>query len=84
MSYQPDTTSESTKEDVIQLVLRKSIEDCEGGTCSIASILESCVRQTVDGLWTSETLKNFVPLLAMKGVKQCIINGTCEPVAGIA
>ena len=70
---------DQAREDVIQRVLRTSMEDCDGGTCSIAPVLEACVRQTVDKLWRTETLKNFVPLLAMKGVKDCIARGSCEP-----
>ena len=68
-----------TKQDVIELVYRKSLEDCDGGTCSIAPILKSCVEQTVDSLWDDTTVKNFVPLLAMRGVKECIDRGSCEP-----
>jgi hypothetical protein len=70
---------DQARQDVIDLVYRKSMEDCDGGSCSIAPILKSCVEQTVDKLWQDETLKNFVPLLAMKGVKDCIARGTCEP-----
>jgi hypothetical protein len=73
-----------TRDDVVQLVLRKAIEDCDGGTCSIAPVLETCVRQVVDSLWDDDAVKNFVPLLAMKGVKECIANGSYEQRPGLA
>ena len=69
---------ERSQEDIVQLVFRTAMEDCDGGTCSIAPMLESCVRQTVDDLWDQTKLKTFVPLLAMRGVKDCIRNGTCQ------
>jgi hypothetical protein len=72
------------REDVVELVFRKALEDCDGGTCSIAPVLESCVRQVVDSLWDHTSLKTYVPLLAMRGVKECIANGTCEPRPGTA
>jgi hypothetical protein len=74
-----DREQEREFEDVVQTVWRAALDDCNGGTCAIAPILETCVRQTVDELWTRTNVKTFVPLLAIRGVKECIANGSCEP-----
>lgn len=69
--------ADGARQEVIRRVLRAAIEDCEGDSCSIAWMLESCVETTVDQLWSETSVKTFVPLLAMRGVKDCIAAGEC-------
>lgn len=62
--------------DVIQIVAREAREECAGDCCAIASSLDSCVRQTVTRLWAGR-IRTFVPLLALRGVRECIRDGRC-------
>lgn len=73
----PADAGDSARQEVVRRVLRAAMEDCDGGSYSIAWMLESCVESTVDTLWSETSVKNFVPLLAMRGVKDCIAAGEC-------
>ncbi len=62
--------------DVLQLVEREAREEYTDDCCTIASSLDSCVRQTVISLWPSR-IRTFVPLLASRRVRECIRAGHC-------
>lgn len=64
--------------DVIHRVVREAAEECSGETCPIAVVLDECARDAVAALWDSP-IKTFVPLLALRQVRECIHAGTCSP-----
>ncbi len=68
----------SSKEDIVQFVFHRAMEDCNRNSCSIAPVLESCVRQSVEHIWETAKLKSFIPLLSLSSVNECIRNGTCQ------
>lgn len=67
--------------DVIQLVARQAGEEWAGDCCTITSSLDSCVHQTVTALWPSR-IRTFIPLLAMREVRECIRVGHCPSALG--
>lgn len=64
--------------DVIRLVVREASADCTGDCCALASQLDRCAQQEVRRLWRSR-IKTFVPLLALRGVQDCVRRGYCVP-----
>lgn len=63
--------------EVIRIVAREAKEECSGDCCTIAGSLDTCVYQVVAGMWASR-VRSFVPLLATRGVRECIRQGRCS------
>lgn len=63
-------------EEVIRSVTREAKEECDADCCALAGSLDTCARQTVAALWPSR-VRSFVPLLALRGVRECISAGRC-------
>ncbi len=63
-------------EEVIRIVTREAKEECAGDCCTLAMSLDTCVHQSVAALWPSR-VRSFVPLLAIRGVRECIRQGRC-------
>jgi hypothetical protein len=64
--------------DIIQLVTTQAREECSGECCTLSASLDACVEQVVTALWPNR-IRTYVPLLALREVRECIRAGTCEP-----
>jgi len=62
--------------DIIQIVAREAKEECAGECCPLAASIDNCVQEVVTTLWPSR-IKAFVPLLALRRVRECIAEGRC-------
>jgi hypothetical protein len=63
---------------VVALVKREVTEECGSEVCPVFPVLDQCANDAVMDLWGSR-IKAFVPLLALRRVRSCIRNGTCDP-----
>lgn len=68
---------------VVDQVLQAAIDECGPEGCLIYPVLEECARQGVDR-YANSRLLTFVPLLAVRHVRDCIRNGRCEGMSGFA
>lgn len=57
--------------------IRFAREECHEGACPIESELISCVQQSVKEASTGTTILTYVPVLAMRRVRECIKAGSC-------
>lgn len=67
-------------ETVIARVVRAAREECLEETCLVHPVLERCAADAVRGYWDSR-IKAFVPLLALRQVRDCIRVGRCPDVS---
>lgn len=58
--------------------------DCHDDTCPIQPVLDQCVEEAVLRYWSQATVTIFVPLLAVREVRECIRRGTCADPARTA
>jgi hypothetical protein len=62
---------------VVGIVGREAREECSEYACQIFPILDECVAWAVNQHWQSR-VKSFVPLLALRSVRECIRAGECK------
>ncbi len=76
----PDTPYEGDPEraEAIDRVWRLIAEECSGDCCALASSLDECVQGVVASLWNASRVRTYVPLLALREVRECIRNGACH------
>jgi hypothetical protein len=65
--------------DIERMVQRLAREECPDGVCPIEPVLQSCVHDAVEHLFSASKITGYVPVLALKQVRDCIRAGTCEP-----
>ena len=65
---------------VIGTVGREAREECTEYACAIFPILDECVSRAVSSRWESR-IKTYVPLLALRDVRECIRAGHCGDIA---
>lgn len=63
-------------EDTVRLVTRTARESCGGDCRPLSASLDACVEQVVTRLWQGR-IRTFVPLLALRAVRECIRAGRC-------
>ena len=61
---------------VIELVGREAREECSDHACVLFPVLNDCVASAVQRFWGSR-IRTFIPLLALRDVRECIRNETC-------
>ena len=61
---------------VVDIVTRAARDECAGESCLISPVLEQCAMDAVSAHWDSR-IKTFVPLLALRQVRDCIKAGAC-------
>jgi hypothetical protein len=62
---------------VVSLVTRAARDECDAESCLIYPVLDRCAADAVSSVWDSR-VKTFVPLLALRRVRECIKAGTCD------
>ena len=72
-------------EELVSIVVRAAREECSEGECLVHPVLEACAVAAVNRYWQSR-IHAFVPLLALREVRDCIRAGSCpdqlESIAG--
>ncbi len=68
--------SHENLERVVARVKREAAEECPADH-AVFPILDQCAREAVTAYWESR-IKSFVPLLALRRVRCCIRDGSCE------
>jgi hypothetical protein len=63
-------------EELVSIVVRAAREECADGECLIHPVLEACAAEAVNRYWQSR-IHAFVPLLALREVRDCIRAGGC-------
>ena len=66
-------------ETLVARVVRAAREECMNETCLVHPVLERCASQAVRDYWDSPVM-TFVPLLALRRVRDCIRAGRCPDV----
>jgi len=61
---------------IVARVKREAAEECARDH-AVFPILDQCAQDAVVALWDSR-IKTFVPLLALRRVRCCIRDGSCE------
>ncbi len=61
---------------IVEIVMRAALEECAGGSCPISPILHPCAEQAV-ACYQNSRIRTFVPLLALRQVRDCIRVGAC-------
>ncbi len=69
--------------ELVTRVVRAAREECADGECLVHSVLEDCAATAVRQYWDSP-VKTFVPLLALRQVRDCIRAGKCPKMASSA
>lgn len=65
----------------IAMVRRAALEECSGETCLIGPVLQQCVARAVER-YRESRVTAFVPLLALRQVRECIRLGACPELPG--
>lgn len=65
-------------EQLNQRALRFAREECPVGACPIEPELIRCVDESVSLVARGTRVDTFIPVLAMKRVRECIAVGTCN------
>lgn len=77
MITNPFETIPDDADSVIAMVARAAREECHEGGCLIAPVLDRCAADAVTTYWDAR-IKTFVPLLALRHVRECIRVGSCD------
>lgn len=67
--------------DIERMVQRLAREECAYGVCPIEPVLQRCVHDAVSQLLGTSQITGYVPVLALKQVRDCIRAGTCDGVS---
>lgn len=74
----PSPLGDEQMEALIQRALRFAREDCPDGSCPIDSELIRCVEDSVAIASRGTSIDTYIPVLAMKRVRECIVAGSCD------
>ncbi len=76
----PDTSYDRDLDhlEAVWRVSRLIAEEYSGDCCALASSLEACVHGVVASLWSASRVRTYVPLLALREVRECIRTGACH------
>ncbi len=68
------------RNEIERMVQRLAREECPDGACPIEPVLKCCVHDAVARLLSAGAITGYVPVLALKEVRNCIRAGTCDGV----
>lgn len=67
---------------LVSQIRRAALEECEATSCPIHPVLDLCASTAV-ARYQNSRIKTFVPLLALRQVRDCIRQGSCPDLSDL-